>query len=58
MSLLILILIILALAMLFGGIFITGLKVLIWIAVALAVIAVILWLVRFIRARGTRPVRR
>jgi len=54
MSTLILILLILA-AIFFGfGIFVGAVKFLIWVAIALAVVAAIVWLVRYIR--GDRKV--
>jgi hypothetical protein len=54
MGILALILIILAVLFLGFGIFVEAVKFLIWVAIALAVIAAIVWLVRYIR--GDRKV--
>lgn len=54
MALLITVLLVLALASLFGGIFATGLKVLLWVALVLAVVALLSWAIPEIRGRIRR----
>ena len=54
MNILALILIIVAVILLISWGIVPTLQFLLWIAIALAVIAVIVWLVRFISGRGTR----
>lgn len=53
MGTLALILIIAALVLFGFGIFVSAVKFLIWVAIALAVVAAIVWLVRFIRGDRT-----
>ncbi len=54
MNILALIIAIIAVVLLFTGGFVQSLQFLLWIGIVLAVIAVIVWLVRFISGRGTR----
>ncbi|QIG57861.1 hypothetical protein SEA_PAULODIABOLI_145 [Microbacterium phage PauloDiaboli] len=56
MGVLALILIIAALILFGFGIFVSAVKFLIWVAIALAVVAAIVWLVRYIRdGKSTTP---
>ncbi|GMA95587.1 hypothetical protein [Pseudolysinimonas kribbensis] len=54
MNILALIIAIIAVILLFTGGFVSSLQFLLWIGIVLAVIAIIVWLVRFISGRGSR----
>lgn len=53
MSTLVAVLLVIAAILLFGGLFIEAVKFLVWVAIALAVVAVIVWLIRYIRGRAS-----
>ena len=54
MNILALIIAIIAVVLLFTGGFVQSLQFLLWIGIVLAVIAIIVWLIRFITSRGSR----
>ena len=54
MNILALIIAIVAVILLFTGGFVSSLQFLLWVGIVLLVIAVIVWLIRFISGRGTR----
>lgn len=54
MNILALIIAIIAVILLFTGGFVQSLQFLLWVGIVLAVIAVIVWLIRFISGRGSR----
>jgi len=54
MNILALIIAIVAVVLLFTGGFVQSLQFLLWIGIVLAVIAIIVWLIRFISGRGNR----
>jgi len=54
MNILVVLIAIIAVILLFTGGFVPSLNFLLWIGIVLAVIAVIVWLVRYLGSRGTR----
>ncbi len=54
MNILALIIAVIAVILLFTGGFVQSLQFLLWVGIVLAVIAVVIWLVRFISGRGSR----